>query len=65
MKIGTDTTIVDVMMQNMKTLRKMFQIVVTFVTVEFVNIMSPEKIITVSGWTLAYPIPIYTLSFPF
>ena len=65
MKIGTDTTIVDVMIQNMKTLRKMFQLVVTFATVEFVNIMSPEKIIIVCGWTLAYPMPISTLSFLF
>ena len=65
MKIGTDTTIVDVMIQNITTLRKMFQLVVTFATVEFVNIMSPEKIIIVFGWTLAYPMPISTLSFPF
>ena len=65
MKIGTDTTIVDAMMQNMTILRKMFQLLVTFATVEFVNIMSPEKIIIVSGLTLAYLMPISTRSFPF
>ena len=65
MKVGTDTTLVDVMILNMKPLRKMFQLVVTFATVEFVNIMSPEKIIIVFGWTLAYPMPISTLLYPF
>ena len=64
MKIGME--MIDVMTQKVRTtVTKIIRLVpvVTFDTVESVNIMFPEKIIIVFGWTLVFPKPTFIPSF--